>query len=97
MTPLVTRLYEAAEALDRLRKNGRVFEDGTYLVGSEVKPGTYYVTTVTACQWARMNQNGNVIKEQHFAFPTAKVQITIYPSDYSFSSKNCGEWRPPGY
>ena len=97
MTPLVTRLHEAAETLERLRRSGRVFDDGTYLVGAEIKPGTYYVTNVTSCQWARLNEKGNVIKAHRFSFPTAEAQITVYPSDYSFSSENCGEWRPTGY
>ncbi|WP_155373752.1 hypothetical protein [Catellatospora vulcania] len=84
---------------------GRIFEDGTYLVGQQakpgdyVKPGTYVIQlgpddgTIHDCYWERTNKSGNIIAN-NFILSAKRVQVTIRSGDYSFMSRDCGTWRP---
>ncbi|SCL50779.1 hypothetical protein [Micromonospora chersina] len=76
-----------------LAAQGRLFEDGTYRVGKEIKPGTYVTTDVDGCYWERQDRSGNTI-DNYFTNGARRVQVTIRSSDYAFHSENCGEWRP---
>ncbi|WP_329108566.1 hypothetical protein OG792_07890 [Micromonospora sp. NBC_01699] len=77
----------------KLTKEGRLFADGTYLVGSEIKPGTYVVTDVKGCYWERQNRDGGTI-DNYFTAGARRVQVTIRSTDYAFHAEGCGEWRP---
>jgi hypothetical protein len=84
---------------------GRIFEDGTYLVastakpGTHIKPGTYVIQlgpddgTIHDCYWERTNRSGNII-DNNFVLSAKRVQVTIRSGDYSFTSRDCGTWRP---
>ncbi|BCJ71204.1 hypothetical protein CS0771_07480 [Catellatospora sp. IY07-71] len=78
---------------------GKIFSDGTYLVGKEIKPGTYVIQlgadegTIHDCYWERTNKSGNII-DNNFILSAKRAQVTIRSSDYSFHSKDCGTWRP---
>lgn len=76
-----------------LEAAGRLFGDGTYRVGKEIKPGTYQSTDVDGCYWERQNRNGKTI-DNYFADSAKRVQVTIRSSDYGFETKGCGTWRP---
>ncbi|MBV1851886.1 hypothetical protein [Catellatospora tritici] len=77
-----------------LEQQGRVFGSGTYLVGKEIKPGTYAITgDVTSCYWERQDRNGKIIAN-NFILAARRVQVTIRSSDYAFHSDGCGEWSP---
>jgi hypothetical protein len=72
-------------------KSGRLFTDGNYRVGKEVKPGRYYATDGDDCYWERNSRSGDIIAN-HLS-SSRRNEVLIYPSDYSFSSENCGTWR----
>ncbi|MEV0154256.1 hypothetical protein AB0H57_11015 [Micromonospora sp. NPDC050686] len=76
-----------------LAAQGRLFGEGTFRVGKEIKPGTYVVTDVDSCYWERQDSNGEII-DNYFTNGARRVQVTIRSSDYAFSSQRCGEWRP---
>ncbi|MEV4384648.1 hypothetical protein AB0J68_02800 [Micromonospora sp. NPDC049580] len=76
-----------------LAAQGRIFGEGTFRVGKEIKPGTYVTTDVDGCYWERQNASGDTI-DNYFTNSARRVQVTIRASDYAFSSENCGEWRP---
>ncbi|WBC08379.1 hypothetical protein [Micromonospora sp. WMMA1947] len=77
----------------QLAAQGRLFEDGTYRVGKEIKPGTYVTTDVDGCYWERQDRSGNTI-DNYFTNGARRVQVTIRSSDYAFHSESCGKWRP---
>lgn len=78
----------------KLEKAGRTFGSGVYLVGKEIKPGTYVVTgDIANCYWERQNRNGGIIAND-FVLQSRRVQVTIRSSDYAFSSSGCGTWKP---
>lgn len=77
----------------KLEAEGRVFYDGTYRVGKDIKPGTYVVKDVDGCYWERQDRNGEII-DNNFINSAKRVQVTIRKSDYGFHAKGCGEWRP---
>lgn len=88
-------LVEGAERRNKLESEGRIFGDGVYRVGSEIKAGTYYSTDVEGCYWERTDANGEII-DNNFVNGAKRVQVTIRAGDYSFNSKNCGQWQPVG-
>ncbi|MDQ7903483.1 hypothetical protein RB614_03015 [Phytohabitans sp. ZYX-F-186] len=75
-----------------LEAQGRIFGAGTFLVGKEIKAGTYVTTDVDGCYWERQNRNG--IIDNNFITAARRVQVTIRSTDYAFHSERCGEWRP---
>lgn len=76
-----------------LEAQGRLFGAGTFLVGKEIRPGTYVTLDVHDCYWERQNKSGETI-DNGFYLSARRVQITIRSSDYAFHSEGCGEWRP---
>jgi hypothetical protein len=82
-----------------LEATGRLFYDGTYRVsstvkvGKNIKPGTYVVHNVEGCYWERTNSHGNTI-DNGFILSAPRVVVTIRSSDYAFTAKDCGSWRP---
>lgn len=89
------KLTGRAAKRNKLRDEGKVFDEGVFRVGKEIKPGTYYSTDVEDCYWERTDANGEAI-DNNFVTAAKRVQVTISPSDYSFNSESCGEWRPVG-
>lgn len=81
------------EADLKLASEGRLFGPGTFLVGKEIRPGTYVTTDVEGCYWERQNSSGEIIAN-NFIVSARRVQVTIRSSDYAFHSERCGEWRP---
>ncbi|MFD5897493.1 hypothetical protein [Streptomyces sp. NPDC060366] len=76
--------------------------DGTFVVGDEVKPGTYKTSgpadsAFPNCYWARLKSttgdfediiaNGN---------PQGQTTITIAGGDGAFQTSGCGEWKKTG-
>jgi len=84
---------ENRRELQALLKYGRAFYDGTYRVGKDLQPGTYYVhTDGSGCYWERNSPTGAIIAN-NFSYGL-RAQVTIAASDYSFTSSDCGLWRP---
>ncbi|WP_328347210.1 hypothetical protein [Micromonospora sp. NBC_00421] len=76
-----------------LEREGRIFDDGTYRVGKDIKPGTYITRDVAGCYWERQNRNGGTI-DNYFVNGAKRVQVTIRSSDYGFHTEGCGTWHP---
>ncbi|WP_129308122.1 hypothetical protein [Streptomyces sp. L2] len=91
----IEKLVGSAAHRNKLEGEGRVFGNGVYRVGSDIKPGTYYVTNVNGCYWERTDANGETI-DNNFISAAKRVQVTILASDYSFNSERCGQWQPVG-
>lgn len=72
---------------------GNAFYDGTYAVGSEVRPGTYKTDRVTDCYWERSTAGGATIANDFASNAPAGVTVTIRASDGGFKSEGCGRWR----
>lgn len=75
---------------------GELFYAGTFLVGSEVKPGTYAVEgEIENCYWERTDDRGEII-DNGFVVGARRVEVTIRSTDHSFHNTGCGEWRKVG-
>ena len=71
--------------------------DGTFLVGSEIQPGTYRSVDNSLCYWERKSgtsgdfneilANGNV---------DGQAIVTIEPYDVAFTSTRCSDWTKIG-
>jgi hypothetical protein len=71
-------------------------EDGIYLVGVDIKPGTYRSGSSGDCYWARLsNTNGDLdsIIANHNG---GNSVVTIRRTDKAFETARCGEWRKVG-
>lgn len=83
---------QRSQKVNRQSALGERFFAGTYVVGKEVKPGTYVVDQALAgCYWERTDATGEVI-DNNFVSGSTRVQVTILASDYSFTSEGCGEF-----
>lgn len=67
--------------------------DGTYVVGTDIAPGTYRTAGGPHCYWARLKgfggASGDVVTN---GLPTATELVTVAPSDVGFTSRGCGAW-----
>jgi hypothetical protein len=73
------------------------FADGTWLVGKDIKPGTYRTQAQSGCYWERdrdlsgglnsiiANDNGN-----------GQAIVKIASTDAAFVSQDCGTWQRIG-
>jgi hypothetical protein len=75
-----------------LEAEGRLFGSGTFLIGDEIKPGTYVTTDVEGCYWERQDKAGGTI-DNDFLQSARRVEVTIRSSDYAFHSERCGTWK----
>ncbi|MGA7205120.1 MAG: hypothetical protein WBX27_10870 [Specibacter sp.] len=68
--------------------------DGTYRVGSGLRPGLYKATgSGSVCYWERLSGlSGNFgdIKANHFG--SARTYVQIFADDVGFSTSGCGSW-----
>ena len=80
--------------LSRITDSTTSFEEGTYIVGTDIEPGTYRNSGGTGCYYARLSgfhgglegiiSNGN---------SDAPVVVEIAPTDAGFKSTRCGSWE----
>ena len=68
--------------------------DGTYRVGTQIKPGLYKSTgTGSGCYWERLSGfSGTLSQINANYFGTARTYVQILPGDVGFSSDGCGSW-----
>jgi hypothetical protein len=73
------------------------FGDGTYVVGSDVPPGTYRATGGSGCYWERLSDlTGNfdaILANEATDGPSA---VTLDGSEAAFSTEGCGTWSRIG-
>ncbi|MHA7305571.1 hypothetical protein ACX80E_10045 [Arthrobacter sp. TMN-49] len=68
--------------------------DGTYRVGSGLKPGLYKATGGgQGCYWARLNGfSGSLEHVNENYFGPARTYVQISASDVGFNTQGCGAW-----
>jgi hypothetical protein len=76
---------------------GRIAGTGVFLVGKEVRPGTYRTSGGATCYWARLRATDGTL-ESIIAngVPSAQAVVTIQASDKAFDTANCGVWERVG-
>lgn len=70
------------------------FDDGTYMVGSEIQPGTYRTKNTSGnCYYSRLSGFGNTLDEIIMNDnANGPAIITIAATDKGFTSSRCGTW-----
>jgi len=67
------------------------FQEGTFLVGTDVTPGTWRANNPGNCYWARLRDfSGGV--HSIYANANGEGVVTILPDDVGFQSARCGTW-----
>jgi hypothetical protein len=68
---------------------------GTFLVGSDIKPGTYRAATSPGCYWARLwsLDTSDIIDNDNADGP---VVVQILPSDKAFKASGCASFHKIG-
>ena len=66
------------------------FDDGSYLVGVDVQPGTYQTKGVGDLCYADTESETGEILDQEVQYGT--VTFVIHPDAYTFESSGCGTW-----
>ncbi len=69
--------------------------NGTFIVGSDIAPGTYRSAGKYGCYWARLRSfdTGDVIDNNVNDGPQV---VQILPTDRAFLTRNCAEWQKVG-
>ena len=80
--------------LKRITTSRTSFGDGTYIVNTDIAPGTYRSKAGSDCYWQRLRDFSGVVTHGVIAngIGSAHVVITIKASDAGFSSQRCGTW-----
>jgi hypothetical protein len=87
-----TRCARWTSNLKRITTSRTRFGSGTYLVGTDVAPGTYRAKG-QGCYWERMHDfAGGLDSILANDNATGQAVVTIKSSDKGFSSTRCGTW-----
>jgi hypothetical protein len=69
------------------------FDDGTWLVKTQIEPGLYENDRGAGCYWARFKDEGNLVSDPIQDDNAAgHAIVAILPTDGAFQSTNCGRW-----
>ncbi|MCD7437291.1 hypothetical protein K4B79_03535 [Streptomyces lincolnensis] len=86
----------------RKAPDGEIPGDGTYIVGDDIRPGTYRTdgpeeSVIPNCYWARLSGTSGefdeIIANANTAGPTT---VTISASDGAFQTTGCKTWKRTG-
>lgn len=96
-TVTVTAPAAATTVAAKAESKTSAITDGTYLVGSEIPPGTYKSDGggSTLCYADTQDKAGNIL-QQEVAGGGEAVVIRIASSAYTFKSSDCGSWKKVG-
>jgi hypothetical protein len=92
--PLIKLGNELCERHGPTDKEPAFSGNGTFLVGSDVQPGTYRTSGGSPCYWARLRSLSgalDAIVANDMAQGPAVVQIS--KTDKAFQSKGCADWH----
>ena len=88
------RCDQWTQDLSRITDSTTSFEEGTYIVGTDVEPGTYRNSGGTGCYYARLSSfHGGVEGIISNGNSDAPVVVEIAPTDAGFKSNRCGSWE----
>jgi hypothetical protein len=77
--------------LSQITKSKTSFGPGTYIVKTDIDPGTYSAPGGGACYWARLSGFGGTTNDiLANDIPSGRVVVTIAASDKGFESRGCG-------
>jgi hypothetical protein len=73
---------------------GTIPGEGTFLVGTDIAPGTYRSgpSRDVPCQWWTQSQLGNDNSQTGFDSSNGQTYATIRPTDASFHTQFCQTW-----
>lgn len=67
--------------------------DGTYIVGTDIAPGTWQTPGTDSCYWARLSGFGGTTSSVIAnANPRGQAIVTIAAGDKGFETARCGTW-----
>jgi hypothetical protein len=69
-----------------------IAEDGTWLVGTDIKPGTYRSSSDGDCYWARLKNTGGDFEAILANGNGGNQVVTIKKTDNAFESARCAPW-----
>lgn len=79
--------------LSAITESKTSFDEGTYIVGTDIEPGTYKNSGSSGCYYARLSgftgDLENIIANGTSDAPTV---VTIAQTDAGFDSNGCGTW-----
>lgn len=74
---------------------GTIPGSGTFIVGVDVKPGTYRTQGGDDCYWARSKGTSGDLRDVIANdIPGGPAVVTIKSSDGGFKTSGCGDWVP---
>lgn len=76
------------------RDPAAAFDEGTWLVGAEIAPGTWKAPGGATCYWERLSGFGGEVADVIAADTVGSV--TIAAGDLGFRSRRCGTWTRVG-
>ncbi|MGY1631847.1 hypothetical protein ACI784_09100 [Geodermatophilus sp. SYSU D01186] len=69
------------------------FDDGTYLVGSDIQPGLYRSAGGSFCMWKRLSAvSGDSDAVLAWEWSDGQAYAEVLPTDVAFSTDDCGTW-----
>jgi hypothetical protein len=81
--------------LSRVTSSYTSFGQGTFIVGTDMAPGTYRSGQSSDCYWARLRGFGGTLNEiitNDFRSGSGRSVVTIRSGDKGFTSSRCGTW-----
>ena len=71
------------------------FEDGTYLVGTDIAPGTWRAPGGELCSWERLaGFSAEFADIVAIELPDGPTIVTVADTDVGFRTSSCGVWEP---
>lgn len=79
--------------LSQITTSNTTFTDGMYIIGTDIKPGTYKSSGSQGCYYARLSGfTGSLYSILANNNTDNAAIVTIYASDKGFESTRCGTW-----
>lgn len=71
------------------------FEEGTFIVGTDITPGRWRASGGSYCYWARLSGFGGETSTDVIAnhLGEGSAVVEIQPTDAGFETTGCGEWE----
>jgi hypothetical protein len=82
--------------LSQVTDDDRHFGEGTFIVGTDIRPGTYRSSQGDGCYWARLKGFSGTLSEiiANDYRSSGRATVTIRAKDKGFTSSRCGDWSP---
>jgi hypothetical protein len=90
-----SRCNKWSSNLSRVTSSYTSFGQGTFIVGTDMGPGTYRSGQGSGCYWARLRGFGGSLNEiiaNDFRSGGGRSVVTIRSGDKGFTSSRCGTW-----